>query len=120
MGEVHGSHFVIVDAVDGEVRKHAPVSEFASFQVYLSSHVLIVDVIFSPLLFPVSGLKCHGKRTRHLNSVNNWQTRCGFMVEESQHVVSDIYGSTRELNSSNFVKLLHGYSVHPIVSLLLC
>ena len=119
MGEVHGSHFIIVDAVDGEVRKHSPVSEFASLQVNLPSHVLIVDVIFSPLLFPVGGLKCHGKSARHLDSINNWQTRRGFMVEESQHVISDIHRSTRELNSSDFVKLLHGYSIDPIFLLLL-
>lgn len=83
MRKIHRPHFLVVNAVDRKIRKHASIGELASSQVNFPPHVFIVNVVLSPFLFPVSGLKSYRKSTGHLDGIDYGQTRRSFLIEES-------------------------------------
>lgn len=106
MREVHGPHILIINAVDREISKHTSISELAPFQVYFSSHVFVVNVVFTPLLFPVGRLKSDREGTCHLDCIDYRKVRSCFVVEESQDMVGDVDRGTGEFYISNLVQLL--------------
>ena len=118
MRKVHRPHVLVVDAVDGEVRKHASICELAPFEVDLPPHVFIVNVVLSPFLVPVGRLECHREGARHLHCVDDWQIRRSFVIEESQNVVRDVHRSAGKLDSSDVVQLFHCHFIFPVLEVL--
>ena len=114
MREVHGPHILIIDAVDREISKHTSICELAPFQVYFSSHVFVVNVVFTPLLFPVGRLESNREGTCHLDCIDDRKVWSSFVVKEPQNMVSDVNRGTGELYVSNLVQLLQGHFVLPV------
>ena len=57
VGEVHGSHLLIVDIFDGEVDEESSVGHDVSGQVDFLPRIFVVNVVLSPLFLPLLKLE---------------------------------------------------------------
>lgn len=82
MWEIHRSHVLIIDILDGKIRQSATISELVTSEVDLSANVCVVNVVLAPLFQPDLRLEGHRERARHLDSFSNWQVRWCFLIEK--------------------------------------
>ena len=77
-----------------------------SGKIDLFSNVAVMDIIFSKVFLPFLSLECYRKRPWHLYSFTDRKIRSSFLVEKSQYFIIKIDSRKRELNLTNFIKLL--------------
>ncbi len=99
MREVHGSHVLIIQIFYWQIRKSSSICELDSCQINFFPHVIIVNVIFSPLLFPFLSFQSNRIWSWHLYSFTNRKIWSCFLIKESQYFIFHINRSTCELNS---------------------
>jgi len=78
-----------------------------ALQIDFPSFVLVVNVVVSPLPFPLLCLEGHWEGASHLYSFADRQIRGGFMIEEPLNFVLKVNGSTGKLNAVELIILTH-------------
>lgn len=107
MGEIHGSHLLVVEVLEGEIHQETSIGEFAPGQIDFSPDVFVVDEVLAPLFLPEMGFEGNREGTAHLHCHAGRKVRTRFVVEEPHHLVVKIDRGAGELDFGQFIELLH-------------
>lgn len=112
MREVLLPHLFVVEVLNREVGQQPPVCELVALEVDESDFVVMVDAVVAPILLPGLGLEGHREGASHLYGLADWQVRSGFVIEEAQDLVVEVYRGAGEFDRVHLIVLFHGNCIN--------